>query len=256
MSGHSKWATIKHKKAATDARRGRMFTQLIKEITVAARVGGGDPDANPRLRKAIAAAKAENMPADNIERATQRGTGQLPGMTIEEVVLEGYGPGGVAVMVEVATDNRNRTVSEMRHIFSRFGGNLGESGCVAWLFSKKGHITLPKEKVDEDRLLGIVVDAGADDLRDDGTNWEILTPPERLEAVRQALEKSNLAPATAEVTLLPQNTVRLEGGNAQQLLRLLEAIEEHEDTQKIHSNFDIPDQIFQEAMAASETSLS
>lgn len=254
MSGHSKWATIKHKKAATDARRGRMFTRLIKEITVSARTGGGDPASNPRLRKAIVEAKAENMPADNIERAMQRGTGQLPGVVIEEVVLEGYGPGGVAILVEVATDNRNRTVNELRYIFSRFGGNLGDTGCVAWMFSKKGQITLPKEKVDEDTLLGIVLDAGADDLRDDGTNWEVLTTPDELDAVKQALEKKNLAPATAEVTMLPQNYVRVEGGTAQQLLRLLEAIEEQEDAQHVYSNFDIPEQILQEAMAASESS--
>ncbi|MFQ5925915.1 MAG: YebC/PmpR family DNA-binding transcriptional regulator [Terriglobia bacterium] len=252
MSGHSKWSTIKHKKAATDARRGRAFSRLIKEITVAARMSGGDPDANPRLRKAIAAAKAENMPADNIERAIQRGTGQLPGMTFEEVVLEGYGPGGVAILLEVTTDNRNRTVNELRHIFSKFGGNLGESGCVAWMFSKKGHITLAKEKVDEDTLLGIVVDAGAEDLRDEGTNWEILTPPESLDRVKEALLKKELTPATAEVTMLPQNLVRVEGGSAQQLLRLVEALEEHEDTQQVYSNFDIPEQILQEAVAASE----
>ncbi|MFQ5817470.1 MAG: YebC/PmpR family DNA-binding transcriptional regulator [Terriglobia bacterium] len=254
MSGHSKWSSIKHKKAATDARRGQLFTRLIKEISVAARIGGGDPDANPRLRKAITAAKAENMPANNIERAIQRGTGQLPGMTIEEAVLEGYGPGGVAILLEVTTDNRNRMVNELRHIFSKFGGNLGESGCVAWMFSKKGHITLAKEKVDEDRLLGIVLDAGAEDLRDDGTHWEILTLPESLDAVKEALVKNGLTPATAEVTMLPQNYVRVEGGTAQQLLRLVEALEEHEDTQQLYSNFDIPDQILQEAVAASESS--
>ncbi|MBI4461482.1 MAG: YebC/PmpR family DNA-binding transcriptional regulator [Acidobacteria bacterium] len=254
MSGHSKWATIKHRKAQTDARRGHLFTRLIKEITVAARVGGGDPDANPRLRKAIAAAKAENMPADNIERALQRGTGQLPGSSIEEAVLEGYGPGGVAILIEIATDNRNRTVNELRHIFSKFGGNLGESGCVAWMFHKKGHLTLPKEKVDEDTLLGIVLDAGAEDLRDDGTNWEILTLADSLDTVKEALEKHQLTPTTAEVTMLPQSTVRVEGGTAQQLLRLLEAVEEQEDTQHVYSNFDMPEQILQEAMATSESS--
>lgn len=254
MSGHSKWAQIKHKKAAADARRGRLFTRLIKEITVAARLGGGDPDANPRLRAAVAAAKAENMPAQNIERAIQRGTGQLPGMTLEEAVFEGYGTGGVAIMVEVATDNRNRTVNELRHIFSKWGGNLGESGCVAWMFSRKGYITIPKEKVDEDTLLGITLDAGAEDLRDDGTNWEIITPPAALEAVREALGKNSLHPTTAEVTMLPQSQVRLQGSEAHQLLRLMEAIEEYEDTQHVYANFDIPDQILQEAMAASESS--
>ena len=254
MSGHSKWAQIKHKKAAADARRGRLFTRLIKEITVAARLGGGDLESNPRLRAAVAAAKAENMPAQNIERSIQRGTGQLPGMTLEEAVFEGYGPGGVAIMMEVATDNRNRTVNELRHIFSKWGGNLGESGCVAWMFSKKGYITIPKEKVDEDTLLGIVLDAGAEDLRDDGTNWEIVTPPTALEAVKEALGKNSLYPTTAEVTMLPQSQVRLQGSEAQQLLRLMEAIEEYEDTQRVYANFDIPDQILQEAMAASEAS--
>ena len=254
MSGHSKWATIKHKKAATDARRGRAFTRLIKEITVAARHGGADSDANPRLRKAVLAARAENMPAENIERAIKRGTGQLPGQSIEETVLEGYGPGGVAILVEIATDNRNRTLGEMRHLFSKFGGNLGESGCVAWMFHKRGQIMLPKEKADEDTMLSIVLEAGADDLRDDGTNWEVLTAPEKLDAVKEALEKNHLPPASAEVTMLPQNTVRVEGGTAQQLLRLLEAIEEHEDTQHVYSNFDIPENILQEALAASESS--
>jgi len=251
MSGHSKWAQIKHRKAATDARRGRSFTRLIKEITVAARLGGGDPEANPRLRAAVAAAKAENMPAQNIERAIQRGTGQLPGVTLEEAVFEGYGPGGVAIMVEVATDNRNRTVNELRHIFSKWGGNLGESGCVAWMFSKKGYITIAKEKVDEDTLLGIVLDAGAEDLRDDGTSWEIVTSPAAFEAVKAALAEHNLQPTTAEVTMLPQSHIRLVGSEAHHLLRLMEAIEEYEDTQHVYANFDIPDQILQEAMSAS-----
>lgn len=254
MSGHSKWATIKHKKAATDARRGRLFTHLIKEITVAARLSGADADSNPRLRKAIAAAKAENMPSENVERAIQRGTGQLPGMTIEEAVLEGYGAGGVAILIEVATDNRTRTVNEMRHIFSRYGGNLGESGCVAWMFSKKGDITLPKEKADEDTLLAIALDAGAEDVRDDGTNWEILTAPESLEAVKEALEKKGIPVSAAQVTMLPQNYVRVEGSAAQQLLRLMDAIEEQEDTQHVYANFDIPEQILQEAVAASGSS--
>lgn len=254
MSGHSKWATIKHKKAATDARRGRLFTRLIKEITVAARLSGADADSNPRLRKAIAAAKAENMPSENVERAIQRGTGQLPGMTIEEAVLEGYGAGGVAILIEVATDNRTRTVNEMRHIFSRYGGNLGESGCVAWMFSKKGHITLPKEKADEDTLLAIALEAGAEDVRDDGTNWEILTAAESLEAVKEALEKKGIPVSAAQVTMLPQNYVRVEGGAAQQLLRLMDAIEEQEDTQHVYANFDIPEQILQEAVAASGSS--
>ncbi len=254
MSGHSKWAQIKHRKAAADARRGRLFTRLIKEITVAARLGGGDPDANPRLRAAVAAAKAENMPAQNIERAIQRGTGQLPGVTFEEAVFEGYGPGGVAIMVEVATDNRNRTVNELRHIFSKWGGSLGESGCVAWMFSKRGYISISKEKVDEDTLLAIVLDAGTEDLRDDGTNWEIITPPAAFEAVKEALSKNDIQPTTAEITMLPQTQLCVQGSEAQQLLRLMEAIEEYEDTQHVYANFDIPDQILQEAIAAAESS--
>lgn len=254
MSGHSKWATIKHKKAATDARRGRLFSNLIKEITVAARTGGGDPSANPRLRSAIAAAKAENMPSDNIERAVKRGTGQIPGMTIEEVTFEGYGPGGVAVLIEVATDNRNRTLNEIRHIFSKWSGNLGESGCVAWMFHKKAYVTLPKEKIDEDTLMGLVLDAGGEDLRDDGSSWEIIGPPDSLEGLKAALAARSLTPATAEVTMLPQSTVRLEGAHAQQVVRLLDALEEHDDVQHVYANFDIAEKEIEEAMAASSSS--
>lgn len=251
MSGHSKWSTIKHKKGAADARRGRLFSRLIKEISVAARLGGGDPNANPRLRSAIAAAKAENMPNDNIERAIQRGTGQLPGLSFEEATFEGYGPGGVAVLVETTTDNRTRTVNELRHLFSKWNGNLGESGCVAWMFDKKSYLTLPKEAVDEDTLLGIVLEAGAEDLRDDGSNWEIIAPPDGLEAIKAALEARQLKPATAEVTMLPQSTVGVEGGTAQQLLRLLEALEEHDDVQHVYANFDIAEKEIEEAIAAS-----
>lgn len=251
MSGHSKWAQIKHKKAATDARRGRLFSRLIKEITVAARLGGGDPDANPRLRTAITAAKAENMPADNIERAIQRGTGQLPGMTLEEVAFEGYGPGGVALLVETTTDNRNRTVNELRHLFSKWGGNLGESGCVAWMFQKKAHLTLPKEAVDEDMLLGVVLDAGAEDVRQDGNNWQIIAAPESLEGLKSTLMANSLTPTLAEVTMLPQSTVPVEGVNAQHLLRLLEALDEHEDVQQVYSNFDLEEKAIEEAMASS-----
>ncbi|MFQ5662867.1 MAG: YebC/PmpR family DNA-binding transcriptional regulator [Terriglobia bacterium] len=251
MSGHSKWAQIKHKKATTDARRGRLFSRLIKEITVAARLGGGDSDTNPRLRTAVAAAKAENMPADNIDRAIQRGTGQLPGMTLEETTFEGYGPGGVALLVEVTTDNRNRTVNELRHLFSKWGGNLGESGCVAWMFQKKGYLVLPKETVDEETLMGVVLDAGAEDLRDDGSNWEIIGPPEKLESLKEALAAHQLQSTTAEVTMLPQSTVRVEGANAQQTMRLLEALEEYDDVQHVYANFDIAEKEIEKAMAAS-----
>lgn len=251
MSGHSKWSTIKHKKAATDAKRGKLFSRLIKEVTVAARLGGGDPDQNSRLRKAIAACKAENMPAENIERGIKRGTGQVPGASLQEVTFEGYGPGGVAVLVETTTDNRTRTVNELRHLFSKWRGHLGEAGCVGWMFDKKGYITLPREKVDEDTLMGIALEAGAEDLRDDGSNWEVITPPDGLEAVRDALKAKSLEPGTAEVTMLPQSTVRLEGGAAQQLLHLLEALEEHDDVQHVYSNFDIAEKEIEKAVAAS-----
>jgi len=253
MSGHSKWATIKHKKAATDARRGRLFSRLIKEITIAARLGGGDVDANPRLRSAIAAAKAENMPNDNIDRAIRRGTGQIPGLVLEEATFEGYAPGGVAVLVETTTDNRTRTVNELRHLFSKWNGNLGENGCVAWMFHKKAYLTLPRDRADEDTLLGIVPDAGAEDLRDDGTNWEVIGPPESLEALKSALEAQGLKPESAEVTMLPQNTVQVEGGTAHQVLRLLEALEEHDDVQHVYANFDIAEKEIEEAVAASSS---
>ena len=251
MSGHSKWATIKHKKAATDAKRGRAFSRLIKEITIASRLGGGDIDANPRLRSAIAAAKAENMPNDNIERAVRRGTGQIPGLVLEEATFEGYAPGGVAVLVETTTDNRTRTVNELRHIFTRWSGNLGENGCVAWMFHKKAFLSLPRGRVDEDSLLGIVLDAGAEDVRDDGTNWEVIGPPESLEPLRSALEAQSLKPETAEITMLPQSTVQVEGGTAQQVLRLLEALEEHDDVQHVYANFDIAEKEIEEAVATS-----
>jgi len=238
MSGHSKWATIKHKKAATDAKRGRLFTRLIKEISIAARAGG-DPEANPRLRTAVVSAKAASMPADNIKRAIQRGTGQLPGVTFEEVTFEGYGPGGVAVMVEVATDNRNRTVSEIRHLFGKHGGNLGENGCVSWMFSKRSLIVLPKEKAGEDQLMEIALAAGADDLRDEGENWSVLSAPDAHEAVLAALKQNGIEPVVAEVTMVPQNHVKLEGKHAQAMLRMSEALEEHEDVQNVYANFDI-----------------
>ncbi|HEV2419057.1 MAG TPA: YebC/PmpR family DNA-binding transcriptional regulator [Terriglobia bacterium] len=239
MSGHSKWATIKHKKGALDAKRGKAFTKIIKEITVAARIGGGDPDANPRLRTAILAAKAENMPADNIKRAIQKGTGELPGATYEESVYEGYGPGGVAMMLEVATDNKNRTISEIRHILGKHGGNLGENGCVAWMFNKKGYIVIEKEKADEEKLLNLVMDAGAEDLGDDGANWEIFTAPSEFQRVADALKAADIAPAVAEVSMIPQNTVKLTGKSAQQMLRLSEELEDHDDVQHVYANFDI-----------------
>jgi YebC/PmpR family DNA-binding regulatory protein len=252
MSGHSKWSTIKHKKAATDARRGRLFSRLIKEITVSARLGGGDPDANPRLRTAIAAAKTENMPNDNIDRAIRRGTGQIPGLVLEDVTFEGYGPGGVAILVETTTDNRTRTVNELRHIFSKWSGNLGEAGCVAWMFNKKAYLTLDKEKVDEDILMAIVLDAGADDLRDDGSNWEVIGPPDSLDGLKTALAESKLEPATAEVTMLPQNTVPVEKAHASHLFRLLEALDEHDDVQHVYANFDLAEKEIEEALAASD----
>jgi YebC/PmpR family DNA-binding regulatory protein len=239
MSGHSKWATIKHKKGVADARRGKVFTKLIKEITVAARIGGGDVEANPRLRTAVAAAKAENMPADNIKRAIQKGTGELPGTTYEEAVFEGYGPGGVAMMLEVATDNRNRTLSEIRHIFSRSGGNLGEHGCVAWMFTKRGYIVVPKDKADEETLLNLATEAGADDLREDDGNWELLSPPAAFQQVVDHLKAANVIPTLAEVSMVPQSSVRLTGKSAQQMLRLMEELEDHEDVQHVYANFDI-----------------
>ncbi len=239
MSGHSKWATIKHKKAATDAKRGRAFTKVIREITIAARVGGGDPDSNPRLRSAILAGKNENMPNENIERAIQRGTGQIEGEQYEEVNFEGYGPGGVGMILQVVTTNRNRVVSEIRHMMSRHGGNLAETGAVGWMFSRKGQIVVPKESATEDKMLSIVLDAGADDLKDDGSEWEVLTPPEAFEAVREALSKAGITPATAEVGFVPQNYVQLTGTPASQMLRLIETLEDHDDVQHVYANFDI-----------------
>jgi len=239
MSGHSKWASIKHKKAATDAKRGRVFTRIIKELAVAARMGGGDPDANPRLRKAIADAKAANMPADNIKRAIMKGTGQLEGVSYEEISYEGYGPGGVAVYIEALTDNKNRTVSELRHIFSKHGGNLGESGSVAWMFQRKGYIVVEKARASEEQLLSIILDAGAEDLKEDGSNYEIFTTPEDYEAVDQALKENNIEPAASSVGMVPNNYVKLEGKQAEQCLKLMDALEDHDDAQNVWANFDI-----------------
>jgi YebC/PmpR family DNA-binding regulatory protein len=238
MSGHSKWATIKHKKAALDAKRGKAFTRLIKEITIAAR-NGGDPDGNPRLRTAILAAKAVSMPSDNIKKAVMRGTGELEGGQIEEVMFEGYGPGGAAVLVNVATDNRNRTVSEIRHLFSKNGGNMGEQGSVAWMFERKSQMFVPLDKASEDQLMGIVLDAGADDLRNDGDRWEVLSAPEAHESVLKALETNSIPSEDASIAFVPKNLIRLEGKNASGMLRLNEALEEHDDVQNVYSNFDI-----------------
>jgi YebC/PmpR family DNA-binding regulatory protein len=241
MSGHSKWATIKHKKGAADARRGKLFTKLIKEITVAARIGGGDVDSNPRLRTAVNEAKAENMPADNIKRAIQRGTGELPGVQYEEIVYEGYGPSGVALILEVATDNRNRTLAEIRHILSKNGGNLGETGCVTWIFSKRGYIVVEKSKASEDALLELVTEAGADDMKEDGDNWEIFSPMENFQQVVDALNKAGITPSVAELSMIPQTQVKVSGKPADQVLRLMDELDEHEDVQHVYANFDIED---------------
>jgi YebC/PmpR family DNA-binding regulatory protein len=238
MSGHSKWATIKHKKAALDAKRGKSFTRIIKEINIAAR-NGGDPDANPRLRTAILAAKAVSMPADNIKKAIMRGTGELEGGQIEEVMFEGYGPGGAAVLVNVATDNRNRTVSDIRHTFSKNGGNMGEQGSVAWMFDRRSQIFVAAGKVSEDQLMGIVLEVGADDLRSDGDRWEVLSAPEAHEAVMKALDSNGIAYEDASIAMVPKNLIKLEGKNASGMLRLNEALEEHDDVQNVYSNFDI-----------------
>jgi YebC/PmpR family DNA-binding regulatory protein len=238
MSGHSKWATIKHKKGALDAKRGKIFTRLIKEISMAARAGG-DADKNPRLRKAIADAKAENMPADNIKRAIQRGTGELPGAQYEEITLEGYGPGGVAILVELSTDNRNRTVSEIRHAFGKHSGNMAEAGAVSWMFHKKGSIVVPKDKASEDKLMDLVLESGAEDLRDDGTNWEILTDTSAYEAVLEAVQKAGIETTVHEVGMVPQNYIKLEGQQASQMIRLIEALEDNDDVQHVYSNFDV-----------------
>jgi YebC/PmpR family DNA-binding regulatory protein len=238
MSGHSKWATIKHKKGALDAKRGKIFTRLIKEIQIAAKQGGGDPDGNPRLRTAVAAAKAENMPADNIKRAVQRGTGELEGVSYEEVTYEGYGPGGVAVIIDVLTDNRNRAVSEIRHAFTKNGGNLGETGSVGYMFAKKGLIIVEKSAADEDKLTEVVLDAGADDLKDEGDSWEILTAPKEYEAVLAAVKAAKIEPAHSEVTMIASVYTKLEGTQASAMQRLLDVIEDLDDTQAVYSNFE------------------
>lgn len=249
MSGHSKWHSIKHKKAAADAKRGKVFTKIIKEMSVAARIGGGDPDANPRLRTAVAAAKAANMPLDNIKRAIMKGTGELPGQQYESVTYEGYGPGGVAVLAEVLTDNKNRTVAELRHLFSKHGGNLGETGCVNWMFGKKGYVAVSTGRVSEEQLLEVVLDAGAEDVRTEGETFAVYAPLESFEAVKETIEKAGIPIHSSELTMIPQNAVRIEGKKAEQVLKLMEALEDHEDVQQVYANFDI-DESEMEAIAA------
>ena len=249
MSGHSKWHTIKHKKGAADARRGKVFTRLIKELTVAARSGGGDPDMNPRLRTIVAEAKASNMPRENIERAIRRGTGEEPGVTYDEVTYEAYGPGGVALLIETLTDNKNRTVGEIRHLLGKHAGNLAAENSVAWMFSRKGQILVEKGKVDEDALLSATLDAGADDMNDDESGWDIVCAPERFEAVRDAVKALGVEPASAAVAMIPQNYVKLIGKEAQQMLRLMEAIEDHDDVQHVWANFDVEEKEIEASLA-------
>ena len=246
MSGHSKWSTIKHKKGAADAKRGKVFTKIIKEITLAARLGGGDVEGNSRLRQAIAAAKAENMPKDNIEKAIKKGTGELEGgAAYEEVIYEGYGPGGIAVLVEVMTDNKNRTVAEIRHIFSKHGGNLGENGCVAWMFEKKGSLVFSKDVIAEDQLMEVALEAGAEDVREQESEYEVISDPGTFEEVKSAMEVAGIPCLLAEITMIPQNTVELEEGIAGQMLKLMEKMEDNDDVQHVYANFDIPDEIME-----------
>jgi YebC/PmpR family DNA-binding regulatory protein len=249
MSGHSKWSTIRHKKATVDARRGKLFTKLIRELTSAAKAGGGDPETNPRLRTAVTNAKGANMPADTIQRAIQKGTGELPGEDYEEVTYEGYGAGGVAVLVDALTDNRNRTVAEIRHLFSKHGGNLGENGCVAWMFDRTGLIAVEVDQIDEDELLELVLESGGDDVRIEGDVYEIRTTPEAFDDVRKALEQRGLSLGMAEITMVPQSNVQVEGKQAEQVVRLMEALEDHDDVRKAYANFDIPDAVLAELTA-------
>ena len=249
MSGHSKWHTIKHKKGAADAKRGKVFTRLIKELTVAARGGGGDPGMNPRLRTIIAAAKEVNMPADNIKKAIQRGTGELPGIVYDEITYEAYGPGGSALIIETLTDNRNRTVGELRHMLEKHAGNLASTNAVAWMFSKKGLIVVEKAKADEEKLLSIALEAGADDMADEGDNWEVLSDPATFEAVRDAVKASGVEPASAQVAMLPQNYVKLTGTPANQMIKLMDALDDHEDVKQVWSNFDIEEKEIEASLA-------
>ena len=249
MSGHSKWHTIKHKKGAADAKRGKIFTRIIKELSVAARGGGGDPGMNPRLRTLIAEAKANNMPRENIERAIRRGTGEEPGVSYEEIMYEGYGPGGVALLIQSLTDNKNRTVGEIRHLLAKYNGNLGAENSVAWMFSRKGQVVVEKAKADEEKLLNAALDAGADDMNDDGSAWEIVSAPDTFEAVRDAVKKLGVEPASAEVAMIPQNYVKLQGKEAQQMLKLMEALDDHDDVQHVWANFDIEEKEIEASLA-------
>jgi YebC/PmpR family DNA-binding regulatory protein len=249
MSGHSKWHTIKHKKGAADAKRGKVFTRIIKELTVAARSGGGDPEKNPRLRTIVADAKANNMPRENIERAIRRGTGEEPGVTYDEVTYEGYGPGGVALMIETLTDNKNRTVGEIRHLLGKHAGNLAAENSVAWMFTRKGQVVVEKGRVDEDKLLAAALDAGADDMNDDESGWEIVCAPESFEAVRDAVKALGVEPASAAIAMVPQNYVKLVGKEAQQMLKLMEAIEDHDDVQHVWANFDVEEKEIEASLA-------
>ena len=248
MSGHSKWASIKHKKGALDAKRGKIFSKLIKEVTVAARLGGGDVDGNPRLRTAIQAAKAENMPKDNIERAIKKGTGELEGSSYEETDYEAYGPGGVAMIIDCLTDNKNRTVADLKHILDRHGGNIGEPGCVSWLFEKKGLLVIEKKEVEEEKLLDLALEAGAEDVKEGDTEFEVLMDPADFESVKRTFDDAGLSYTLAELSMVPQNTVKLEGKKAQQMLSLMEALEDNEDINHVYANFDIPDEVM-EAMS-------
>jgi len=247
MSGHSKWSTIKHKKAAKDAKKGKIFTKLIKEITVAARIGGGDFNANPRLRTAVITARSNSMPNDNIERAIKKGTGELEGVSYEEIQYEGYGPGGAAIIAQVLTDNKNRTVSEIRRLFSKHGGNLGEAGCVGWMFDKKGVISIERSAIDEDRLVGIVLDVGAEDVKDEDDIFEVVTPPEEFEKVKERLEQEKIPLASAQVTLVPKNTVTVDEKHVEQILKLTEELEDHDDVQSVSANFNIPTELMEKA---------
>ena len=249
MSGHSKWHSIKHKKAAIDSKRGRAFTKFIKEITIAARIGGGDPEGNPRLRKAIADAKTLNMPADNIQRAIMKGTGELEGGQLEEIMYEGYGPGGVALIAEVVTDNRNRTVSEIRHVFSKNGGNMAEAGAVSWMFSKKGYIVIDQSKADEDTLMALAIEAGADDFVPEGSTYEIYTSTNTFDGVLTVLKEKGIEPMSAEISMIPQNYVKVEGKSAQAVLKLMEALDEHDDVQHVYGNFDIEESELEAAVS-------
>jgi YebC/PmpR family DNA-binding regulatory protein len=249
MSGHSKWHTIKHKKGAADAKRGKIFTRIIKELTVAARNGGGDANMNPRLRTIIAEAKANNMPRENIERAIRRGTGEEPGVSYEEITYEGYGPGGAALLIQSLTDNKNRTVGEIRHLLGKWNGNLAAENSVAWMFSRKGQVIVEKTKADEEKLLNVALDAGADDMNDDGSAWEIVCAPDAFETVRDAVKATGIEPAAAEIAMIPQNYVKLEGKDAQQMLKLMEALDDHDDVQHVWANFDIEEKEIEASLA-------